>query len=86
VEVVGISTDSPETLARFRRERDLPFALVSDESREIARAYHARWPVIGLARRVTYLVGRDRAVRLAFHSERDFKAHPDRVLRVAAGG
>ena len=36
------------------------------------------------ARRVTYLIGRDRKIRLAFRSERDFTAHPERVLREAA--
>ena len=82
--MVGISRDPPETLDRFRREHVLPFPLVSDASGQIARAYRARWPLVGLARRVTYLVGRDRKVRLAFHSERDVKAHPDRVLQEAA--
>ena len=86
MEVVGISTDGAETLDRFRRERELPFALVSDAAGRIARAYGARWPILGLARRVTYLVGRDRRVRLAFRSERDFTAHPDRVLREATAG
>jgi peroxiredoxin len=85
VEVVGVSTDSAETLARFRRERDLPFALVSDAGGGIARAYRVRWPIIGVARRVTYLLGRDARVRFAFHSERHPDAHPARVLRAAAG-
>ena len=30
-----------------------------------------RWPVIGLARRVTYLVDRNRRVKMALHSEFD---------------
>jgi peroxiredoxin Q/BCP len=85
VEVVGISTDSAEVLDRFRAERELPFPLVADASGRIASAYGARWPIIGRARRVTYLVGRDRKVRLAFHSERDVTAHPDRVLEAAGG-
>jgi thioredoxin-dependent peroxiredoxin len=85
VDVVGVSTDSAETLARFRKEHDLPFALVSDRGSRIARAYRASWPLIGLARRVTYLVGRDRRVRLAFRSERDVRAHPARVLEAAGG-
>jgi hypothetical protein len=34
---------------------------------------------------VTYLVGRDRKVRMAFHSERNVTAHPERVLREVAG-
>jgi peroxiredoxin len=85
VEVVGVSRDDAETLERFRQDRELPFPLVSDASGEIARAYRVRWPIIGLARRVTYLVGRDRRVRLAFHRERDVRAHPARVLQEARG-
>jgi peroxiredoxin len=85
VEVVGVSTDSEETLARFRQERELPFPLVSDAGGRVARAYKVRWPLLGLARRVTYLVGRDRKVRMAFHSERNVTAHPERVLREVTG-
>ena len=86
MDVVGVSTDSEETLARFRAENELPFVLVSDRGGRIARAYRASWPLIGMARRVTYLVGRDRRVRMAFHSERNVRAHPARVLQEAAGG
>jgi peroxiredoxin len=43
----------------------------------ITGAYKVGWPVIGLARRVTYVVGKDRKVRLAFHSEFDIPAHVD---------
>ena len=78
-----MSTDDAETLQRFRDEYDLPFALASDRDGAIARAYRVRWPIVGLARRVTYLVGRDRTIRVAFASERDFKAHPQRVLEAA---
>jgi thioredoxin-dependent peroxiredoxin len=84
IEVIGVSTDPAATLQRFREERGLPYALVSDAGGSITRAYRARWPIIGLARRVTYLIGRDRKIRLAFRSERDFTAHPERVLREAA--
>ena len=79
-----MSTDDAARLERFREEHGLPYALVSDASGEITRAYRVRWPIIGLARRVTYLIGPDRKVQLAFHSERDFKAHPERVLQEAA--
>lgn len=39
--VVGISSDSPETLAEFREKEGLTFDLVSDEDREIQNAYGA---------------------------------------------
>jgi peroxiredoxin Q/BCP len=85
VEVVGVSRDDVETLERFRKDRELPFPLVSDATGAISRAYRVRWPILGLARRVTFLVGRDRRIRLAFHSERDPRAHPARVLQEAGG-
>jgi peroxiredoxin len=33
------------------------------------------WPLIGLSRRVTYVVGRDLRIALAFRSELDPEAH-----------
>ena len=81
-----MSTDDAATLSRFHQEEALPYPLVSDAAGEITRAYRVRWPILGLARRVTYLIGPDRKVRLAFHGERDVKAHPDRVLQEAARG
>jgi thioredoxin-dependent peroxiredoxin len=82
--VVGVSTDDPATLQRFHQEQDLPYPLVSDAAGQITRAYRARWPIVGLARRVTYLVGPDRTIRLAFRSERNVRSHPERVLQEAA--
>jgi len=40
-EIVGLSPDEPEELARFRAEYDLPFPLVSDPDHTIADAYGA---------------------------------------------
>jgi peroxiredoxin len=37
--VVGISVDSPWTLAKFRDEQRLPFDLLSDFNKEVSRAY-----------------------------------------------
>jgi thioredoxin-dependent peroxiredoxin len=73
--VVGVSRDSQDTSDRFRKSLDLPFALVGDAEGHILDAYKVRWPVIGLARRVTYLVGKNRKVRLAHHSEFDIPTH-----------
>jgi peroxiredoxin Q/BCP len=40
-EIVGLSPDEPDELARFRAEHDLPFPLVSDPDHAIADAYGA---------------------------------------------
>jgi peroxiredoxin len=84
VEVIGVSADDAETSERFRRRLELPFPLVADPRGKVTRAYRARWPLVGWAKRVTYLVGRDRTVRLAFHSERAVAKHAARVREEAA--
>lgn len=40
-EIVGLSPNEPDELARFRAEYDLPFPLVSDPDHSIADAYGA---------------------------------------------
>ena len=73
--VVGVSRDSQATCDAFRESLGLPYPLVGDPEGAILRAYKVRWPVVGLAQRVTYVVGQDHGVRVAFHSEFDVKAH-----------
>ena len=73
--MVGVSRDSQDTSDRFKKSLDLPYALVGDEEGRVVTAFKVRWPVIGWAQRVTYLVGKDRKVRLAVHSELDIPAH-----------
>jgi thioredoxin-dependent peroxiredoxin len=74
-DVVGVSRDSQDTSDRFRKSLELPYALVGDPEGAILKAFKVRWPVIGLARRVTYLVGKNRVVRLAHHSEFNISTH-----------
>jgi thioredoxin-dependent peroxiredoxin len=39
IDVIGISPDSPNTHARFRDKYNLPFRLLSDEDRKVAKAF-----------------------------------------------
>lgn len=39
--IVGVSPDDPEKLARFRKEHELPFSLISDPDHTIAEAFGA---------------------------------------------
>lgn len=41
IDVVGISPDKPEKLASFREEQELNFPLLSDENKEVMKAYGA---------------------------------------------
>jgi peroxiredoxin len=88
VEVVGVSADDAERSRKFAEELDLTYPLVADPKGRVLRDYGVRWPVVGLAQRTTFVVGRDRKVRMAFHSERDVEAHLTRAsveaLRLAS--
>ena len=74
-EIVGVSTDAQEKSDQFKQHLCLPFVLVGDADGRIAQAYGVRIPVIGIARRVTYLVGRDRKVALAIESNFAIEKH-----------
>ena len=79
-----MSRDPQETSDRFRESLGLPFALVGDPEEKIIRAYGVRWPIIGLTQRVTFVIGRNRKVRVAFHSELDMDAHSAQACRALA--
>ena len=52
------SVDSPETNAKFAKSLDLDFPILSDPSRDVARAYGVLGPS-GLPRRWTFYIGKD---------------------------
>lgn len=83
-EVIGVSSDAQETNDRFRESLGLPFRLIGDPKGEILRAYDVRWPFVGLAQRVTYAIGRNKKVLLAFHSELHMKAHASEACRAVS--
>jgi peroxiredoxin Q/BCP len=62
-EVVGVSTDSVEKLARFKAEFNLPFILLSDEKGTVVEQYPGKIPVLGVANRATYVIGQDGVVK-----------------------
>ncbi|PYQ04927.1 MAG: hypothetical protein DMF82_09590 [Acidobacteria bacterium] len=82
--MIGVSRDPQETSDRFKASLGLPFTLVGDPEEQIIRAYGVRWPIVGLTQRVTYVIGRNRKVRLAFHSELDMDAHSAQACKELA--
>jgi len=70
-----VSRDNQERNDAFRRSLELPFPLVGDPGGAILRAYKVRWPLVGLAQRVSYVVGRDRKIQSAVHSELAIETH-----------
>ena len=69
VEVVGISSDSPESHHAFAAHRSLPFPILSDAGGAVRRRYGAGSPLLfGTTGRVTYLIDEEGAVRDIFSS------------------
>ena len=57
---------------------------MGDPDGAILRAYEVRWPVIGLAKRATYVIGREKKILRAFRSERSMTAHADGACEFVA--
>jgi thioredoxin-dependent peroxiredoxin len=58
VRYFGISVDSPQTNARFARSLNLDYPILSDPSKEVARAYGVL-SASGYASRWTFYIGAD---------------------------
>jgi peroxiredoxin Q/BCP len=56
VVVFGVSRDSAESHREFRKDHNLPFPLVADESGEISKAYGVPTKFMIMSARVTFLV------------------------------
>lgn len=59
VEVVGVSFDSEESHRKFIEKHSLNFSLLADTDGKIADAYGVRIPGKNIARRVSFLIGKD---------------------------
>ena len=79
-DVVGISTDDQKTQCDFARSTGAKFPMISDHDRAISAAYGVLWPVVGLPRRVTFVVGEARRIEAVFHHELSVEKHRDDVL------
>ena len=78
--IVGVSFDAPDANAEFAREEEFPFPLLSDTDKTLAIAVGAAdSPSQWMARRVSYLVGPDGVVWVAYDAV-DPRGHATQVL------
>jgi peroxiredoxin Q/BCP len=58
ITILGVSYDSPESHKYFIAKNELPFSLLSDEEKAVAKAYGASGGLLGkfMANRYTYLI------------------------------
>lgn len=78
-EVVGVSMDSAEKQCEFANKEGVSFPMIGDPSRAIGKNYDVLWPILGVARRITYVIGPDGRVEAVFDHELRVKQHLEDV-------
>jgi thioredoxin-dependent peroxiredoxin len=81
--IVGISSDSPETHERFKKEHGLQFTLISDEDKRIRRQYGVDSRVI--PPRVTFVIDKRGKIRNIFNSQVNITKHIEEALQTLDG-
>ena len=80
IPIVGISRDDMPTHIRFKKAYQLPFELLSDKDGKVCKAYDALVPILGLPKRITYLLDEGHVVKDVFQDMFNAKAHIKKML------
>ena len=78
--VIGVSLDSVESHAKFSKEYKLPFAILSDSKKDVARAYGVLGVGGLLAKRITFIINKEGKITHIFPKV-DVKRHSEEVLK-----
>lgn len=82
--VLGVSADDVASHKAFAQKFNLPFSLLADPGKTLIQAYGVAMPVVGMAKRVTFVIDRKGIVRRILSSI-DTKNHDDQVLEALKG-
>ena len=79
--VVGVSVDSGRSHAEFAKKYNLPFALLSDDSGTVAKAYGALTDLVffKIAKRYTFLIDSNGILRKSYFSV-DTSRHSQQII------
>jgi len=79
-EVVGVSADDIASHNSFAANHRLPFILLSDPDRKVAKQYGVGKVMGFLSGRVTFVIDREGIIRHQFSSQLNFQKHIDKAL------
>ena len=83
VQVIGASVDQPQANQRWAEKLGLRMPLISDPgAHEVASAFGVARPMVGVAKRTTWLIDPDGMVRKVYASVKP-KGHAAQVLAAA---
>jgi peroxiredoxin Q/BCP len=77
--LLGISTDTLDAQQKFTDKEHLPYPLLADTDKTVAKEYGVLNPTRGFANRVTFIIDKDGVVRKVYTKVTP-KDHPDEVL------
>jgi len=86
-EIIGVSTDSDESHKKFTAEYKLPFPLLTDADKKIARSYGATnlfADLLGRVSRITYVIDKAGKISAILKSELSASKHVDGVRAALA--
>jgi len=78
--VIGVSLDSVESHKKFSEKYALPFTILSDNRKEVAKAYGVLGTGGLMAKRVTFIIDKDGTIARIFPKV-DVKNHSEQVLQ-----
>ena len=82
--ILGVSADDGQSHRAFAEKFHLPFSILADPDKRIIGAYGVKWPLLGIAKRVTFLIDRQGVVRKVITDIRT-KDHDQQVLTMLKG-
>lgn len=82
--ILGVSADDSASHKAFAEKFHLPFSLLADPDKRIIEAYGVKMPLLGFAKRVTFLIDRKGFVRKVISDTRT-KDHDRQVLALLKG-
>lgn len=82
--VLGVSADNEASHAAFAAKYNLPFSILADPDKKIISEYGVKVPVLGIAKRWTFIIDKQGVVRNVV-TDVDTKNHDQQVLGLLKG-
>ncbi len=86
IDVLGVSRDDVATHNKFKAKHNLPFELLADVEGKVTKAYKATLPLVGMSKRITYLLDKDQKVAAVFEKLFGAKAHIQNMIAKVKDG
>jgi len=81
IDIIGISRDDIKTHERFKNKLHLPFELLSDSEGIVTKKYKASVPLLGITRRITYLLDKDHNVAAVYENMLGASKHIQQMVK-----